>query len=54
MSSMRKIIGGLGWNDSAAFVSGQNADIEIGQPDFQTTLCNSGTAIGGRRRPRPR
>src|SRR6202521_254168 len=33
----------LGWNDSAAFVSGQNADIEIGQPDFQTTLCNSGT-----------
>ena len=36
----------LGWNDSAAFVSGQNADIEIGQPDFQTTLCNSGTAIG--------
>src|SRR6266404_8478130 len=36
----------LGWNDSAAFVSGQNADLEIGQPDFQTTLCNSGTAIG--------
>ena len=36
----------LGWNDSAAFVSGQNADIEIGQPDFQTTLCNSGTAVG--------
>src|SRR6266851_7728190 len=30
----------LGWNDSAAFVSGQNADLEIGQPDFQTTLCN--------------
>src|SRR5216684_1774078 len=36
----------LGWNDSAAFVSGQSADIEIGQPDFQTTLCNSGNAIG--------
>src|SRR5260370_5142102 len=35
-----------GWNDSAAFVSGQNADIQIGQPDFQTTLCNTGTAIG--------
>jgi NHL repeat len=36
----------LGWNDSAAFVSGQNADLEIGQPDFETTLCNSGTAGG--------
>src|SRR5260370_10073665 len=36
----------LGWNDSAGFVSGQNADIEIGQPDFQTTLCNTGTALG--------
>ena len=36
----------LGWIDSAAFVSGQNADLEIGQPDFETTLCNSGTTGG--------
>src|SRR5260370_7774698 len=35
----------LGWNDSAGFVSGQNADIEIGQPDFPTTLCNTGTPL---------
>jgi len=36
----------LGWNDATSFSNGQNADIEIGQPDFQTTLCNSGTAGG--------
>jgi hypothetical protein len=36
----------LGWNNAASFVNGQNADIEIGQPDFRTTRCNSGTAIG--------
>src|ERR1700723_346442 len=35
----------LGWNDATSFVNGQNADIEIGQPDFRTTRCNSGTAI---------
>ena len=36
----------LGWNDATSFVNGQNADIEIGQPDFQTTRCNSGTGGG--------
>src|SRR5208282_3705111 len=36
----------LGWNDATSFTDGQNADIEIGQPDFQTTLCNSGIAGG--------
>ena len=36
----------LGWNDATSFTNGQNADIEIGQPDFQTTLCNSGTGVG--------
>src|ERR1700722_13961794 len=35
----------LGWNDATSFVNGQNADVEIGQPDFRTTRCNSGTAI---------
>src|SRR5579862_6353069 len=35
----------LGWNNAASFVNGQNADLEIGQPDFRTTECNSGTAI---------
>src|ERR1700693_5804962 len=35
----------LGWNDATSFVNGQNADVEIGQPDFRTTQCNSGTAI---------
>jgi NHL repeat len=35
----------LGWNDTTSFVNGQNADLEIGQPDFHTTLCNSGSAI---------
>ncbi|MGC1397304.1 choice-of-anchor D domain-containing protein, partial [Candidatus Binatus sp.] len=35
----------LGWNDANSFANGQNADIEIGQPDFQTTRCNSGTAL---------
>ena len=34
----------LGWNDATSFVNGQNADLEIGQPDFETTRCNSGTA----------
>src|SRR5271170_5295327 len=32
----------LGWLDATGFTNGQPADIEIGQPDFQTTLCNSG------------
>src|SRR5271169_7168393 len=32
----------LGWLDISSFTNGQPADIEIGQPDFQTTLCNSG------------
>ena len=32
----------LGWLDATSFTNGQPADIEIGQPDFQTTLCNSG------------
>ncbi len=36
----------LGWNDATSFTNGQNADIEIGQPDFQTTLGNNGTAGG--------
>ena len=36
----------LGWNDASGFTNGQNADIEIGQPDFETTRCNSGTALG--------
>ena len=36
----------LGWNDAASFSNGQSADIEIGQPDFRTTRCNSGTADG--------
>ena len=36
----------LGWLDATSFASGQPADLEIGQPDFQTTLCNSGTAGG--------
>ncbi len=36
----------LGWNDATSFANGQNADIEIGQPDFETTLCNSGVAGG--------
>ena len=36
----------LGWNDAAGFTNGQNADLEIGQPDFQTTRCNGGTAAG--------
>ncbi len=36
----------LGWNDATSFTNGQPADIEIGQPDFETTLCNSGTAGG--------
>jgi DNA-binding beta-propeller fold protein YncE len=36
----------LGWNDATSFVNGQNADIEIGQPDFRTTRCNSGTGGG--------
>ena len=36
----------LGWNDTTSFVNGQNANLEIGQPDFQTTLCNSGIAVG--------
>ncbi|MGC2443874.1 NHL repeat-containing protein, partial [Candidatus Binatus sp.] len=36
----------LGWNDAASFSNGQTADIEIGQPDFRTTRCNSGTAGG--------
>ena len=35
----------LGWNDATSFVNGQNADLEIGQPDFRTTQCNSGIAI---------
>ena len=43
----------LGWNDATSFVNGQNADIEIGQPDFHTTLCNSGTGYAGRRGPGP-
>ena len=32
----------LGWLDATSFTNGQPADIEIGQPDFQTTLCNGG------------
>jgi len=36
----------LGWNNASSFTNGQNADIEIGQPDFETTRCNSGTALG--------
>ena len=36
----------LGWSDATSFTDGQPADIVIGQPDFQTTLCNSGTAGG--------
>src|SRR5208337_1508051 len=36
----------LGWLDATSFSNGQPADIEIGQPDFQTTLCNNGTAGG--------
>src|ERR1700722_2844332 len=35
----------LGWNDITSFVNGQSANIVIGLPDFQTTLCNSGTAL---------
>jgi hypothetical protein len=35
----------LGWNDATSFVNGQNANIVIGQPDFHTTLCNSGTGL---------
>ena len=35
----------LGWNDAASFVNGQSANIVIGQPDFQTTQCNSGTGL---------
>src|ERR1700729_1615891 len=31
----------LGWNDTTSFVNGQSADIEIGQPDFRTTQCDS-------------
>ncbi|MGH7923190.1 MAG: NHL repeat-containing protein, partial [Candidatus Binatus sp.] len=36
----------LGWNNAASFANGQNADLEMGQPDFQTTRCNSGAAVG--------
>src|SRR5271166_4227799 len=36
----------LGWTNATSFANGQNADIEIGQPDFQTTRCNRGTAGG--------
>ena len=36
----------LGWNDAMSFFSGEPADIVIGQPDFQTIVCNSGTAGG--------
>ncbi|HZC45128.1 MAG TPA: NHL repeat-containing protein, partial [Candidatus Acidoferrum sp.] len=36
----------LGWNNAAGFTNGQKADIAIGQPDFQTTRCNSGAAGG--------
>jgi len=32
----------LGWNDATSYANGQAADLEIGQPDFETTLCNSG------------
>ena len=39
----------LGWLDATSFTNGQPADIEIGQPDFQTTLCNGGR--GGTRGP---
>ncbi len=36
----------LGWNDASGFSNGQSADLEIGQPDFRTTRCNSGSAVG--------
>ena len=32
----------LGWNDATSFTNGQPADLVIGQPDFDSTACNSG------------
>ncbi|HYL58731.1 MAG TPA: choice-of-anchor D domain-containing protein [Candidatus Acidoferrales bacterium] len=36
----------LGWNDAATFVTGQVADIVIGQDDFEGVVCNNGVANG--------
>jgi sugar lactone lactonase YvrE len=32
----------LGWSNAAGFVSGQAADLEIGQPDFASAVCSFG------------
>ena len=37
----------LAWNNAAAFTTGAPADLEIGQPDFETTTCNSGGVSAG-------
>jgi sugar lactone lactonase YvrE len=32
----------LGWSSAAGFANGKAADLEIGQPDFRSTVCNNG------------
>jgi len=36
----------LGWKDGTAFANGSAADLVIGQPDFNSTACNSGGVSG--------